>query len=171
MNLVSIHQRKVTERPRERMQLYGPLSLSDQELLAILLGSGSSTVPVMELAQQLLGHATSLSKLTQQTFDELCTIKGIGPAKATLILAASELGRRMQQPQALPIRIDSEVAAIKHFKRHFSPQQDPSYLLVLLNRQRELLATSELQYDETLQPDLSKIIRIVNDACAHIVSA
>lgn len=167
MKAVAIHQMKVDERPRERMQLYGPLSLSDKELLAILLGSGSNTVPVLELAQQLLEQASSLNGLAQQSFDELCALKGIGPAKATLILATAELGRRMQHPRAKPIRIDSEAAAIKHFSLHFQHQQNFHYLLVLLNRQKELLATSEMKCDETQLPVLSHIIRLANDAGAH----
>lgn len=165
MKPVGIHQLAVTDRPRERMQLYGPLSLSDQELLAILLGSGSNTVPVLELAQGLLDQASNINQLALQSLDELCTVKGIGPAKATLIIAAAELGRRMQQPRAQPIRIDSEAAAIKHFKYHF--QQHFHYLLVLLNRQKELLATSELESDEKQMPDLKNIISLANDARAH----
>lgn len=167
MKPVAIHQIPVSERPRERMQLYGSLSLSDQELLAILLGSGSSTMPVLELAQQLLDHAANLNELAQQTFDELCTIKGIGPAKATLILATAELGRRMQQPHTRPIRIDSEAAAIRHFSHHFQHQQSFHYLLVLLNRQKELLATSELHSGEMQLPDLQNIISLANDSGAH----
>jgi len=167
MKPAAIHQLPVCERPRERMQLYGPLSLSDQELLAILLGSGSSAAPVMELAQQLLDQTASLHTLGQQSFEELCTVKGIGPAKATLILAAAELGRRMQNPHAQPVRIDTEAAAIKHFAYHFKLQPHLHYLLVLLNRQNELLATSELKVSDQHLPDLQYILSLANHAGAH----
>lgn len=85
------------ERPRERLLAVGAENLSNQELLAILLGSGTKQESVMELAKHILMHFEGLKLLKDATIEELIAIKGIGYAKGILILAAIELGRRMHQ--------------------------------------------------------------------------
>lgn len=83
------------ERPRERFIHQGPKSLSNQELLAILLRTGTKSESVLQLSQRLLKHFDGLRMLTDASLDELMKIKGIGTAKAIQILAAVELGRRI----------------------------------------------------------------------------
>ncbi|MEW9675421.1 DNA repair protein RadC [Lentibacillus sp. L22] len=85
------------DRPRERLLKLGPGQLSNQELCAILLGSGTREESVMVLAQRLISHFEGLHLLKEATIEELTTIKGIGPAKGVLLLAAFELGKRMNQ--------------------------------------------------------------------------
>jgi DNA repair protein RadC len=85
-----------TDRPRERLAKYGPQSLSNAELLAILLRVGMAGENVIQLAQRLLADFQGLRGLHQATFDDVCRKKGIGPAKAAQILAAIELGRRIR---------------------------------------------------------------------------
>lgn len=85
------------DRPRERLLKLGPGKLSNQELCAILLGSGTREESVMVLAQRLISHFEGLHLLQEATIEELTTIKGIGPAKGVLLLAAFELGKRMNQ--------------------------------------------------------------------------
>lgn len=85
------------DRPRERLIDIGPAHLSNQELLAILLGSGTRQESVMDLAQRLLIHFEGLMLLKGATIEELTSIRGIGVAKAVLILSAIEIGKRMQQ--------------------------------------------------------------------------
>lgn len=85
------------ERPRERMLEQGPLMLSNQELLAILLGTGTRDESVLSLAQRVLMHFEGLALLRDSTIEELTAIKGIGTAKGVLILAAIEMGKRMHQ--------------------------------------------------------------------------
>lgn len=159
----NIHQLPVSERPRERLQLAGAGQLSDQEQLAILLGSGSSQQPVLALSEKLLAEANGLQNLTSLDFDKLCKIKGIGPAKATIIIAAGELGRRTFSPAKAKIRIASEADAIRHFGHLFWQPDQLRYLLVLLDRQNDLLATSEFSE----MPDLQNILQLVKDSGAH----
>jgi DNA repair protein RadC len=83
------------ERPRERFIRYGPKSLSNQELLAILLRTGTRSESVLQLAQRLLIRFEGLHLLKDATLEELTKIEGIGEAKAIQILAAIELGRRI----------------------------------------------------------------------------
>jgi len=85
------------ERPRERLLRYGESHLSNQEILAILLGSGTKEESVMDLANRLLMHFEGLKLLSEATIEELTSIKGIGNAKGIVILAALELGKRIQQ--------------------------------------------------------------------------
>lgn len=85
------------ERPRERLIQYGESHLSNQELIAILLGSGTKKETVMELSNRLLMNFEGLKLLSEATIEELTSIKGIGLAKGVTLLAALEIGKRIQQ--------------------------------------------------------------------------
>ncbi|MEN2467160.1 MULTISPECIES: DNA repair protein RadC [Ornithinibacillus] len=85
------------DRPRERLLALGASHLSNQELIAILLGSGTKEESVMTLANRLLMHFEGLKLLKDATIEELTAIKGIGSAKGVLILSALELGKRLSQ--------------------------------------------------------------------------
>lgn len=82
------------DRPREKMEKYGPGKLSDAELLAILLRTGTKDLNVLKLAQKILQKFKN-EKFIDITIDELKTIHGLGMAKACEIIACFELGRRM----------------------------------------------------------------------------
>lgn len=83
------------EKPRERFIQNGPESVSNQELLAILLRTGTKDESVLQLANRLLTNFEGLRKLKDATIEEFTAIKGIGTAKAIQVLAAVELGRRV----------------------------------------------------------------------------
>lgn len=85
------------DRPRERLLKLGASHLSNQELLAILIGSGTKDESVMALSNRVLMHFEGLNLLKDATIEELTAIKGIGAAKGVLLLSALELGRRMSQ--------------------------------------------------------------------------
>lgn len=87
----------LAERPRERMLKYGESHLSNQEILAILISSGTKNESVMELSNRILMHFEGIKLLSDATIEELTSIKGIGNARGVMILAAIELGRRIQQ--------------------------------------------------------------------------
>ncbi len=82
-------------KPRERMKLSGPESLSTKELLAILLRTGSNGMDVFELSEKVLEKFPTLSSLFSASVDELTSINGVGLAKATALKAALELGKRL----------------------------------------------------------------------------
>ena len=84
------------ERPREKLLKFGPQVLSDAELLALLIGSGTGGVTAVDLAKRLLVEYACLSTLASHGIAELTRMKGIGPACAARILAAFELGRRIE---------------------------------------------------------------------------
>ncbi|WP_282142559.1 RadC family protein [Cytobacillus oceanisediminis] len=83
------------ERPRERFVLNGPQSLSNHELIAILLRTGTKDESVLQLANRLLTHFEGLRLLKDASLDEITAIKGIGSAKAIQLLTAVEIGRRI----------------------------------------------------------------------------
>jgi DNA repair protein RadC len=91
----TIHDMPTEERPRERLQHYGPKALSTAELLAIILRTGTSRDNVIELAGKLLAKYGGLSGLMRAEFSELCTEHGLGEAKASQLKAALEMGRRL----------------------------------------------------------------------------
>ncbi|MCA1057884.1 DNA repair protein RadC [Rossellomorea aquimaris] len=83
------------ERPRERMIQSGAASLSNQELLAILLRTGTKSESVLQLSNRLLTHFDGLNLLKDASLEEITKTKGIGLAKAVQIMAAVEFGRRI----------------------------------------------------------------------------
>jgi DNA repair protein RadC len=85
------------ERPRERLLNEGPDKLSNQELFAILLRTGTKKESVLELSQKLLKHFEGIRMLKDASVEEMTMISGIGRAKAVQILAALELGKRMNR--------------------------------------------------------------------------
>lgn len=99
---LSINQWAAEDRPREKMMAHGASALSNAELLAILIGSGNAEDSAVELMRKVLdGYKNNLGELGKATIDELCRYKGVGPAKAVTILAASELGKRRAEETPL----------------------------------------------------------------------
>ncbi|MDR5591737.1 RadC family protein [Christiangramia sp. SM2212] len=93
------------DRPREKLLQKGKLSLSDSELIAILIGSGSKNETAVELSKRILSSSkNNLSELGKLSINQLCNFKGIGPAKAVSIVAALELGRRRRLEEALELK-------------------------------------------------------------------
>jgi len=105
------------ERPRERMLQYGAKALSNAELLAILLRTGTVSETAVSLAQRLLRECGSLRQLAELSLDQFLRIKGIGEAKALQVMAGIELGRRISRSAA------GEKAAIR------SPRDAAAYLM------------------------------------------
>lgn len=88
------------ERPRERMLQYGAKALSNAELLAILLRTGTVSETAVSLAQRLLRECGSLRQLAELSLDQFLRIKGIGTTKALQVMAGIELGRRISRSAA-----------------------------------------------------------------------
>lgn len=99
---LSIKKWAQDDRPREKLLQKGKASLSDSELIAILLGSGSKNESAVELSKKVLSSAhNNLNELGKLSVNQLCKFKGIGPAKAVTVVAALELGRRRRLEEAL----------------------------------------------------------------------
>jgi DNA repair protein RadC len=99
---LSIKEWAEADRPREKMMLKGIGSLSDAELMAILIGSGSSNETAVELSRRIMQSAdNNLNQLGKYALSDLIQFKGIGEAKGITILAALELGRRRKESDSL----------------------------------------------------------------------
>ncbi|MDP4162432.1 MAG: DNA repair protein RadC [Bacillota bacterium] len=94
-NTLMIRDYPQDERPRERFMKHGPSSLSNHELIALLLRTGTKDESVLQLSNRLLSQFEGLRLLKAATLEEITAIKGIGAAKAIQLLAAVELGRRV----------------------------------------------------------------------------
>ena len=102
---LNINQWAEEDRPREKMMALGSEALSNAELLAILIGSGSTKESAVDLMKRVLNDCNNnLNTLGKKTINELCQYNGIGEAKAITILAACELGKRRQaeRPEERP---------------------------------------------------------------------
>ena len=82
------------DRPREKLERLGATGLGDNELLAVVLGSGSRHTDALALANRLIDHVGGLHGLTRASVHDLCQVRGVGSARAAQVLAAVELGRR-----------------------------------------------------------------------------
>ena len=101
MDKLNINQWAEEDRPREKLMRLGPSALSDAELLAILVGSGSAKEDAVTLMKRILGDCNNnLNTLGKMTIQQLCEYNGVGEAKAITILAACELGKRRQMTKA-----------------------------------------------------------------------
>jgi DNA repair protein RadC len=92
---VAIRDMPLEERPRERLIHHGPEALSNPELLAILLRTGTAQESALSLATRILSAMDGLKGVAEATVPQLSTVKGVGPAKAVEIRAAVELGKRI----------------------------------------------------------------------------
>ena len=91
---VGIKNMPLEMRPREKLRAQGETSLSEAELLAIILGNGTRNVSALDLANRLIVMFNGLHNIREAKLEDLVQLKGIGPAKAITIKAAMELGRR-----------------------------------------------------------------------------
>ena len=131
----------VEERPREKVMAKGIQYLSDSELLAIILGSGTRNTTAVELARKILGKAgNNLHELGRQSVSELLKVKGVGPAKAVSIMAAMELGRRrtgINQAEKIPVK--SSETVFRLFHPLLGDLDHEEFWLLMLNRANRVL--------------------------------
>jgi DNA repair protein RadC len=134
------------DRPREKLMLRGRKSLTDAELIAILIGSGNSNETAVQLSQKiLLSVDGSLQALGKLTVENLMQFKGIGEAKAITIIAALELARRRtsDNSNAKPI-IRSSTQAYQYIISDMLDLQHEEFWCIYLNRRNEVITKFQL---------------------------
>ncbi len=130
-------------RPRERLLEAGPSALSDGELLGLLFGIGSREKTAVELAGEVISEAGGLHGLYEVSVHELMQVNGIGEAKACIILAAVELGRRIGQVRNPGRPVVSSPADVARLLRGRIANLDrENFVVVLLNTKNEVIETS-----------------------------
>ncbi len=129
----SIKDMPARERPREKLQYGGESSLSDIELMCILLGRGTRLRPVQDIAHDVLD---CLARQKCADFKSLCEIEGVGPAQATTIVSAMELGRRLGSSVRKRV---SQPSDIFDLLRHYGDREQEHFIAVMLNGAMEVI--------------------------------
>ncbi len=140
-NHLSIKKWAEEDRPREKISLKGHATLSTAELLSIIIGSGYKNVSALDLAQQILRtHDNSIRKLARLSIADLCKFKGIGEVKASMIIAALELGRRRQSDKGITkAKIASSLDAFALLNAEMSDLNHEEFKAIMLNRNNQVL--------------------------------
>ncbi|EIA10314.1 RadC family protein [Flavobacterium frigoris] len=134
------------DKPREKLMLKGKSALSDAELIAILIGSGSRNESAVELSKRILKSVSNnLNALGKLTISQLMEFKGIGEAKAISIIAALELGRRRRTEDAVElIKITSSKAIFELMQPIIGELPHEEFWIVYLNNSNKVLSKSQL---------------------------
>lgn len=131
------------DRPREKMLLRGAGALSNAELLAILLRTGTGGKNVVDVAREMLAAADGrLGELASRSAEKLCAVDGVGPGKAVTVVAAFELGRRLAEEAASwnDMRIDSPEKVCRIMLPHMRGLDHEECWVLFLNRANRLIA-------------------------------
>jgi len=149
--LVSVNYRPTMKelpediRPRERLLNEGAEALSEIELLAILLRTGTRKVTALDLASLVMVRFKSLRLLVDATVEELSEVKGVGPAKASQVKAALELARRLSQFSDLPRPVikspDDAASLVMEEMRHLDREH---FRALLLNTRNQVIGTDKV---------------------------
>jgi len=129
------------DRPREKLQLKGKNSLSDAELIAILLGSGSRSESAVDLAKRiLLTSGENLIEISKMGINDLMGFNGIGEAKAVTLIAALELGKRRNESEVLAKeKIACSRDAFEIFRSVIGDQPYEAFWIILLNKANKVI--------------------------------
>ncbi len=144
--MTSIKSWAEDDRPREKLLLKGKAALSDAELIAILIGSGSRNESAVALAKRILASIeNNLNKLGKLSVLDLLKFKGIGEAKAISIITALELGRRRRLEEALELpKITSSSAVFNMMQPLIGELQHEEFWVVYLNNSNKVLYKEQL---------------------------
>ena len=134
------------DRPREKLMLKGKSSLSDAELIAILIGSGSRNESAVGLSKRILASVdNNLNALGKLSITQLITFKGIGEAKAISIIAALELGRRRRAEDAVELtKITSSKMIFEIMQPIIGELPHEEFWIVYLNNSNKIISKSQL---------------------------
>lgn len=162
------------DRPREKMLLKGAHSLSDAELLAILIASGNKNETAVELSRRILRDCgDNLNELARLTIPDLCKrFKGIGQAKAITIMASMELGKRRKLATTLERKqIKSSIHLFELFEPHLSDLPHEEFWLGMLNSANKVIDIKRLTQGGTNQTvvDLPMLLKLAIEKSASIV--
>lgn len=164
------------DRPREKFALKGAGSLSNSELLAIILGSGNRHMSAVALARHILEHCShNLTVLSGLSTERLQQFEGVGQAKAIHIAAAFELGRRRQQSEALDLpKISSSADAFQYLRTRMEDLAVEQSWILFMNNNHAVVAVEQLSAggiaSTVIDPRIVFRRALENKACAIILS-
>ncbi|MEZ5326742.1 MAG: DNA repair protein RadC [Verrucomicrobiales bacterium] len=161
-----IHDLPEEERPREKMAVRGAQALTDAELLAIFLGTGTVGKSAIDIGRELLKHFDSLSGLSRRTLTELRSVKGIGFAKAVHLSATFELGRRLAREKFAEQKVDSPEAVYELLGPEMRLLSKESLRVLLLNTRHHLIRIEEVSLG-SLNECIAHPREIMHSCVAH----
>lgn len=141
---MTIRDMTLEERPREKMILNGVGCLSDAELLAILIRTGTKELNAVQLGQAIIDKADNIRYLQDLTFEELKSINGIGQTKALQIKAALELSNRIASYKPLKYKIKNPWDIYKYYVESLRYQYKEIFKVVLLNTKNEVITDVDI---------------------------
>jgi DNA repair protein RadC len=144
MRPLKIREMPVEDRPREKLATLGDVSLSEPELLAILLRTGVSGASAVDVARDLIERYGSLTGLSRCTVDELKTIRGVGFAKAVQLVAAFGIGKRLANAKAKNQKLDSPESIEALVGPEMRRLRKESLRVVLLDTRYQLIRVEEI---------------------------
>lgn len=169
----SIKQWAEEDRPREKLIAKGKSSLSNAEILGILIGSGTRDQSAVELAQQILSdNNDSLNVLSALSLNDLKKYKGIGEAKGINIIAALELGRRRRSSEALEQKsISQSQDAFEYLYADLADANFEEFWIILLKRNNQIISKKRISEGGIAGTvaDPKKIFKIALDAQASSI--
>ncbi len=145
-NYISIKDLPAEERPRERLLKRGAASLSNAELIAVLLGGGTAGASAVNLAEKILAiDSGGIRILNDCVPEELCKIEGVGPARAACLLAAAELGRRLHDaPKQNRVSASSPEKIASLFMSEMRYLKKENFKVLLLNAKNEIIMKDDV---------------------------
>ena len=132
------------DKPREKLKKKGITSLTDSEILSILLRTGNKEESVEELSIRLLKEIGGLHKLNNISFNMLTKIKGIKTSKASTILASVELGRRVVNKEHEKIKLNNSLKIFDYYKNDFIGESQEKFYVLLYDTKMNLIEKKEL---------------------------
>lgn len=134
------------DRPREKLILKGKIALSDAELLAIIIGSGTRNKSAVELSKEILStFGNNLSEFSRVQISDLMKFNGIGEAKAINIIAALELGRRRQGSETpSKLKVIGAAMVYQHLKPFLGDLNHEEFYIIMLNHANEIIHTKQV---------------------------
>ena len=134
------------DKPREKLMLKGKSALSDAELIAILIGSGSRSESAVDLSKRILASVdNNLNALGKLSISQLMTFKGIGEAKAISIIAALELGRRRRSEDAIELKkVTSSKVIFEIMQPIIGELPHEEFWIIYMNNSNKVISKSQL---------------------------
>ena len=139
--MIKIKDLPVNDRPIERLITVGPKNLSNEELLAIVLKTGTKDESVKELANKILSLAGKIENLKNLTFEQLMNIKGVGPTKAATLLATLEIGNRCNRnlDTLNNLKLVNSELVYQYFKNVIGEEKQEYFYCIYLDNNKRII--------------------------------
>lgn len=168
--VVKIKEIPISERPREKLITIGSIHLSNEDLLAIILDTGTKNESAKDLANHILSCLEHITELKNMNYQTLIKIKGIGPSKAAKILALIELSKRLNSKidTLANIKANNSKAIYEYYKDRIGVEKQEHFYCLYLNNKKRIIQ-SKLLYIGTINQTLIHPRDIFKEA--YILSA